>query len=167
MRYASVPGDSHFQPGPLTRIRFYSEFTCNQTYSFPDHQWSVPGFFHLVLIVTPRKGEAFAVIFDRQIPFLATRSQAYQGVPGTAMLSYIHQRFLHNPQYFAAYALWHVQFFKVRYESGIDAGLALKTFDRIFQYAEQPLRVDVNSLHQLHQFPQLQDFLAQKALNAA
>src|SRR5579864_6246077 len=84
-----------------------------------------------------------------------------------AVLAHVYQAFLHNPQHLAANPLWHVQFVEIGNESRVDSRLALKPLDRIFQDSEQTLRVHVDSLHLLHQFPQLQHFFAQQPLNSS
>src|SRR5579862_2181811 len=85
-----------------------------------------------------------SVIFDRQIPSLLVSTEPDQGVARSAVLPHVDQSLLHNPEDFPAYALRHIQIFKVGDESCTDPCLSLKTFDRIVQNSEQPLRIDVN-----------------------
>src|SRR5579872_5661896 len=88
-------------------------------------------------------------------------------MPCPAVLAHVYQAFLHNPQHLAANSLWHVQFVQIGNESRVDSRLSLKALDRVFQDSEQTLRVHVDSLHLLHQFPQLQHFFAQQPLNSS
>ena len=83
------------------------------------------------------------------------------------MLPHVDQSFLHNAQNLATDPLRHIQFVEVGDESRADPGLPLKAFDRVVQNPEQPLRVDIDRFHLLHQFPQLEHFLAQQSLDAA
>ena len=98
--------------------------------------------------------------------FFGLDRQTHQRVPCAAVFPHIDQSFLHNAQNLATHTLRHVQVFQVSDESRADSGLPLKSFDRVIQNPEQPLRVDVNGFHLLHQFPQLEHFFAQQPLNS-
>src|SRR5262249_26537579 len=116
------------------------------------------GLLNLLLIVAASERKALTVVFHNKIPVRCTRCQTYERVTGTAMLSDVDQTLLNNSQNFTADALRHFQVINVCDEARIDSGLALKPFDSISKHAEQALGIDIDSLHLLHKFAQLEDF---------
>src|SRR5215469_17725900 len=167
MRRIPVPRHSYLKARSLSGFRFYREFPGNQTHPFHDDHWSYSAFFHLLHVVATGEGKTFAVIFHSQIPLVRSTSETHHGVTSTAVLAHIHYSLLHDAQNFTADTLRHIDLFKIRHEPGTDSCFPLKTFDVIFQYSEEPLRVDIDRLHLLHEFAQFEDFFPQQTLDAA
>src|SRR5579862_8305647 len=165
MRYFPIPRHTDFQTRSLSGSRFYREFAGNQTYPLFYDLGPFAIFFQLLVIVAASKLETAAVVFHGQVPLFAIGAQPHQSMSRSAVLSYADQSFLHDAQDFPAHPLRHVQLFKIGDEPRGDASLSLKTFHRVAQYAQQSVGVDVNRLHLLHQFAQLQHFFAQQALD--
>src|SRR5579864_8298004 len=98
---------------------------------------------------------------------MVVRTHAQEHLAGTAVLADVHQGLLNDSSQFPAYPLLHVKLINLRDEAGADAGLALKSLDRVFHETKEVGRIDVEGLHLLHQFPQLEDFLTQEALDSS
>src|SRR5712691_15050 len=165
IRNFSTPRNLNFQTSSHTGIRFYSESALNQTNTFLDDRRPLAHLVQFVLAEASGEGKAIAVIFHGQAPLAGIRAQAHQGVARFAVLAHVDQALLHNPQEFPANLIRHFQPLGVGDETGEDSRLALKSFHCIAHHAEESSSVHIDRLHLLHQFPQLQDLLAQQTLN--
>ena len=85
---------------------------------------------------------------------------------GSAVLAHVHQRFLHNAHQFPAGSWRKRNFLQLRDEAHIDAGVSGKTFYEFGHKVKQLMRSDIDRAHALHQLAQVQNLLAQQALNA-
>src|SRR5215470_243848 len=90
----SMFGYPNFEPRPAARIRFYREFTINQTHALHDHCRSLPKRLRFCRLQRPFEREAFPVIFDRQQPMSVGLGKPYQALFCLGVLAYIDESFL-------------------------------------------------------------------------
>src|ERR1700724_599488 len=112
--------------------------------AFLDDQGALTDLFHLRLRQSPRKWEAFAIIFQGKHPLVTAGAKANQRVASAAVFAHIDQAFLHDTDQLPADPPRHVQFVDVGDEPGGDAGLPPKTFHSIMKDTDKLPRIYVD-----------------------
>src|SRR6266700_5110451 len=85
---------------------------------------------------------------------------------GLAVLADIDESLLRDARQFAAHTRRLVRVVYFGQEARLNSGLALEAFHGVGEKAGKTLAIDIERLHLLHEFAQLQHFLAKKPLNA-
>src|SRR5208282_4831044 len=157
--------NSDFQPCAVTRSRFYREFGCQQAYSFPDHRRSLARRLQFRIRQPSGKRKSLTVILHRQLQIARPLRQSYQHMLRSTVFAHIHQTFLHNARQFPAPFLRQIHPLHFADELGCDSRLPPEALHRVGNETQKPVRIDLERFHRLHQFAQLQNFLAQQLLD--
>src|ERR1700757_770235 len=91
-----VVRDRDFQPRTPARIRFYREFSFNQTHPFPNDQRPLAHRFQFDLGEASCEGESLTVILNGQLPAFFVGCEPDQNPFRLAMLADVDQALLHN-----------------------------------------------------------------------
>src|SRR5688500_6276832 len=91
-----------FQTRAATRFRLDDHFTSKQTEPFFDDPGTLPRRVEVPESQAARKGEAAAVVVDRQDAVSIHNRTAHEYIAGPAVLADVHERLLKNAHDFAA-----------------------------------------------------------------
>src|SRR5512140_1551564 len=93
---------------------------------FLDDSRPLAGDVEFALLQPPSKIEAAAIVLDSEHPAPNTRAETDDDVMRAAVFAHVHQGLLENANQFARGALRHSRFIEVRYETRLNACVALE-----------------------------------------